>query len=105
MPAIIGRRRFLAAGSAAAMAWPLAGRGQQLTTPVVGYLSSRSATSDVPMVAAFRRGLAESGYVEGRNVAIEFRWADGQYERLPALAEDLVRRHVEVLVTGGSELS
>jgi putative tryptophan/tyrosine transport system substrate-binding protein len=100
---VIGRRKFIAfAGIAAAVDWPLGGRAQ--TVPVIGYLSSRSAASDVPMVKAFRQGLSESGYVEGRNVAIEFRWADGQYERLPALAEELVRRQVAVIVTGGSEL-
>jgi putative ABC transport system substrate-binding protein len=73
--------------------------------PVIGYLSARSSGSDVAMLSAFHRGLNESGYAVGKNVAIEFRWGDGQYDRLPALAEDLVRRNVAVIVTSGGELS
>jgi putative tryptophan/tyrosine transport system substrate-binding protein len=71
--------------------------------PVIGYLSARSAESDVPMLAAFRRGLNETGYVTDQNVVIEFRFAYGRYDRLPALAEDLVTRQVAVIVTGGGE--
>src|SRR5262249_19624169 len=85
-----------------AAAWPFAARGQP-AVPVLGYLSSRSATSDVPMLDAFRRGLKEEGYVEGQNMSMEYRWAGGQYDRLPALAEDLVRRQFAVIVTAGGE--
>jgi putative ABC transport system substrate-binding protein len=73
-------------------------RAQQPVTPVIGYLSASSSESDVAMLAALRRGLAEIGYTDGRNVAIEYRSADGHYEQLPALAADLVRRRVIVIV-------
>ena len=100
------RRDFvtLIAGSAVA-AWPLAGRAQQMAEPVVGFLSARSAEDSVRVLAAFRQGLAETGYVEGRNVVIEFSWAQGQYDRLPALATELVRRQVAVLATVGGQQS
>jgi putative ABC transport system substrate-binding protein len=90
------RREFIAAVGGAA-AWPMVARGQQPAMPVIGFSSSRSAGDSVSAVAAFRAGLAETGYVEGRNVAIEFRWAEGRFDRLPALAEELVRRPVAVL--------
>jgi putative tryptophan/tyrosine transport system substrate-binding protein len=82
-------------------AWPLAARAQQPSMPVVGYLSGRSAEVEGPMLTAFRKALAEGGYVEGRNVRLEIRFSDGQYDRLPTLMDDLVKQHAAVVVTGG----
>jgi hypothetical protein len=87
------RRDFIALLGGAAAAWPLAARAQQPTMPVVGYLSGLSRATAPHMTAAWERGLRESGFIESRNVAIEYRFADGQYDRLPALAAELVCRH------------
>src|SRR6476646_7723818 len=94
------RRRSFIAVLGGAAAWPVVVRAQQPAMPVVGYLSSELREQDAIRVRAFRQGLSETGYLEGKNVAIEYRWAEGQYERLPELAADLVGRHVATI--GGS---
>ena len=99
------RREFLSAVGGAVAAWPLAALAQQQTMPVIGFMSGRSAPDSTHLVAAFREGLGEAGYVEGQNVIIEFRWADGQYDRLPAMAAELVERKVAVLVGVGGDTS
>jgi len=106
MTVTIGRRELLVALGGAAVAWPLAARAQQPAMPVIGFLGAgspgpftlREAQIVAPQVAVFRQGLAETGYVEGRNVAIEYRFAEGQYDRLPTMAEEMVRRQVAVIV-------
>src|SRR5262245_10370213 len=95
------RRDFIALLSSSAVAWPLAARAQQPAMSVVGFLDSSSADEYAPFLAAFRAGLGETGFVEGYNVAVEYRWANGHYDRLPALASELVRRPVAVLVATG----
>src|ERR1700730_12726924 len=98
------RRREFIAGLGSATVWPLTARAQQAVVPVIGFLSVQSAEVDYKDVTApFLQGLKETGYVEGQNVAVEHRYAENQFDRLPALAADLVRRRVAVIVTVGIE--
>jgi len=92
------RREFIRFFSSTVVAWPLTARAQQAATPVIGYLNGASASQFPQLLAGFHKGLSETGYSEGRNVAFEYRYADGQYDRLPALAADLVSRRVSVIV-------
>src|SRR4051812_4185134 len=96
------RHQFIALFCGAAASAPLGARAQQPTMPAIGYLSSNRLEAVRDNVAAFRQGLNENGYFEHRNVAIEFRWAEDQYDRLPALAADLVRRRVVIMVATGA---
>ena len=92
------RRDFIKVIASSAAAWPLAARAQQKATPVVGFINSASPKPYAPNVEGFLQGLKDAGYIEGRNVSIEYRWAEGQYDRLPAMAAELVRRDVTVIV-------
>jgi putative ABC transport system substrate-binding protein len=102
---MIRRREFIAGLGTAGAAWPLAGRAQQPALPVVGYVSGGSAENESPgnpVATAFRKGLSEAGYVMGRNVTFEGHFLEGQYDRLPALMADLVRRRVAVIFTSNA---
>jgi putative ABC transport system substrate-binding protein len=97
----IERRKFVAGLGGATVVWSLAARAQQPAMPVIGFLRNTAATGYNPIVTAFVRGLKEAGFVDGQNVAIEYRWADNHNDRLPALATDLIRRQVTVVVAAG----
>ena len=93
------RRTFISLLGGAAAAWPIAAQAQQPAMPIVGFVTNRSADASVRQAAAFRKGLSETSYVEGQNVMVEYHWLEGQYDRLPALMADLVRRRVDVIAT------
>src|SRR5712692_9649447 len=95
------RRQFITLLGGATATWPLAARGQQSTIPQIGYLSSKNVTSEAGIVAAMRKGLEERGFVDGKSVSISYRWAEGDYDRLPRLAADLVDDRVNVIAASG----
>jgi putative ABC transport system substrate-binding protein len=97
------RRHFITLLGGAAAGWPVAARAQQPAMPVVGWISSRAASESAYLVVAFRQGLKETGYIEPQNVVVDFRWGDGYYDRLNALATELVRRPVTVIVATGGD--
>ncbi len=101
----IGRRSFIAALGGAAITWPFIARAQQSALPEIGFMSARSPEDSVYVLASFHKGLEEGGYVDGRNVKIEYRWARGDYDRLPAFAAEFVSRKVKVLVATGGDAS
>ena len=103
MTVTIGRRELLAALGGAAASWPLAARAQPRAMPVIGFLSGRAPEESAHLVEEYRRTLKEGGFVEGQNVAIEFRWAHGDYSRLPAFAADFVNRRVTVIAAVGGD--
>jgi putative ABC transport system substrate-binding protein len=105
MPFIIRRRELIAAALGAAAAWPIAARGQQGAMPVIGFLSSRGLGDSANVLGEFHRGLNDVGVIAGQNAAIEYRWAEGHYERLPGLAADLVGRRVAVIIATGGDPS
>jgi putative ABC transport system substrate-binding protein len=98
------RRDFISLVGGVAVSWPFAAKAQT-TSPIIGFLSSRSPAESASVVAAFRQGLAERGIHDGQNVKMEFRWAEGQYDRLPALASELVSRHVALIAATGDAVS
>jgi putative tryptophan/tyrosine transport system substrate-binding protein len=98
------RREFIKLFGGAAIVWPTAAPAQHLALPVVGFLGAASASEYAPYTAGFIRGLNEAGFIEGRDVVIEYRWAEGHYDRLPAMAADLVRQHVAVIFASGGGL-
>src|SRR5262245_26888117 len=95
------RREFITLLGGAAAAWPLAARGQQSSVPTVGILYGGTSDDFSYLLPSFRRGLRESGYIESRNIAIDYRWAENRYDRVPTLAEELVQRQVDVIVAIG----